>query len=307
MFFRATAKQLKLRHVDGLQTGAAVSKEEILVAIRECAEKIGHPPSLAELRINTGVVERHVRKHFLTYKRALAECGMVREGAGFKVSPEALFKDWAELVRSTGKLPTLAEYDMHSKYSHRPLISRFGSWRQVPMGLLGLAEENGWEVEWKDVVDVLRERWRDVGMSVKTCKRQRLTPAEMGIFTDRPTYGPPVLQMPLAHGPTNELGVVFLFGFLALKLGFVVTRIQPEFPDCEAMLEVQPGVWQRVRVEFEKESRNFVRHLHNVKDADVIVCWEHNWLECPLRVVELKKILQLEAEAALPKLLRESK
>jgi hypothetical protein len=281
-----------------------VTKEEVLVAIRECAEKIGHAPSLTELRINTGVMERHVRKHFLTYKRALEECGMVREGAGFKVSPEALFKDWAELVRSTGKLPTLAEYDMHSKYSHRPLISRFGSWRQVPMGLLGLAEENGWEVEWKDVVDVLRERWRDAGMSVRTCKRQRLTPAEMGIFTDRPTYGAPVLQMPLAHGPTNELGVVFLFGFLALKLGFVVTRIQPEFPDCEAMLEVQPGIWQRVRVEFEKESRNFVRHLHNVKDADVIVCWEHNWPECPLKVVELKKILRLEAEAVLPKLLK---
>jgi hypothetical protein len=207
-------------------------------------------------------------------------------------------------VRSTGKLPTLAEYDMHSKYSHRPLISRFGSWRQVPMGLLGLAEENGWEVEWKDVVDVLRERWRDAGMSVRTCKRQRLTPAEMGIFTDRPTYGAPVLQMPLAHGPTNELGVVFLFGFLALKLGFVVTRIQPEFPDCEAMLEVQPGIWQRVRVEFEKEGRNFVRHLHNVAEADVIVCWEHNWPECPLKVVELKKILRLEAEAVLPKLLK---
>jgi hypothetical protein len=281
-----------------------VTKEEVLVSIRECAEKIGHAPSLTELRINTGVMERHVRKHFLTYKRALEECGMVREGAGFKVSPEALFKDWAELVRSTGKLPTLAEYDMHSKYSHRPLISRFGSWRQVPMGLLGLAEENGWEVEWKDVVDVLRERWRDAGMSVKTCKRQRLTPAEMGIFTDRPTYGPPVLQMPLAHGPTNELGVVFLFGFLALKLGFVVTRIQPEFPDCEAMLEVQPGIWQRVRVEFEKEGRNFVRHLHNVAEADVIVCWEHNWPECPLKVVELKKILRLEAEAVLPKLLK---
>jgi len=283
-----------------------VSKEEVLVAIRGCAEKIGHPPSLTELRINTGVLERHVRKHFLTYKRALAECGMVREGCGYTVTPEALFKDWAELVRSMGKIPNITEYDMHSKYSHRPLVRRFGNWRQAQAGLLTLAEENGWEVEWKDVVDVLRAHVREAGMPVRTCKRQRSTPAELGLYLDRPTYGPPVLQMPLAHGPVNEMGVVFIFGFLALKLGFVVTRIQPEFPDCEAMREMLPGVWQRVRIEFEYESKNFVKHLHNAENCDVIVCWIHNWPECPLHVVELTKVLSLEAEAARPKLLKES-
>ncbi len=57
-----------------------MTKEEILVAIRECAEKIGHAPSLAELRLHTGVEERHVRKYFLRYQRALAECGMMRGG-----------------------------------------------------------------------------------------------------------------------------------------------------------------------------------------------------------------------------------
>jgi len=99
------------------------------------------------------------------------------------------------------------------------------------------------------------------------------------------------------------MGVVFIFGFLAVKLGFVVTRIQPEFPDCEAMHEMQPGVWQRLRIEFEFESRNFVRHLHNLEDCDAIVCWIHNWPECPLQVVELKKVLSLEAEEMRPKIL----
>ena len=163
-----------------------MSKEEVLVAIRDCAEKIGHPPSLTELRINTGVLERHVRKHFLTYKRALAECGMVREGCGYMVTPEALFKDWAELVRSMGKIPNINEYDMYSKYSHRPLVRRFGNWRQAQAGLLTLAEENGWEVQWKDVVDVLRAHVREAGMPVRTCKRQRSTPAGTGTLP-RPT------------------------------------------------------------------------------------------------------------------------
>ncbi len=278
------------------------SKENVLAAIRECAEKLGHPPSLMELRQHTGVEERHVRKHFLRYQRALAECGMMREGPGYRVAEEALFKDWAGLARRLGKVPNINEYDMYSRYSHRPLVNRFGNWRQVPMGMVALAEENGWEVEWKDVVDVAKAHLRQAGDPERTSKRYS-TQNEDGIFSDRPTYGPPVVAMPLAHGPVNEAGVVFLFGMLAAQLGFVVTRIQPEFPDCEAMWEVKPGVWQRVRIEFEYESQNFVRHLHNAEECDVIVCWLHTWATCPIRVVELRKALNIQQTAVSQRLL----
>jgi hypothetical protein len=54
------------------------------------------------------------------------------------------------------------------------------------------------------------------------------------------------------------------------------------------MREVAPGVWQKVNIEIEQESRNFVKHLHNVKKCDLIVCWKHNWPECPLEVIELR-------------------
>ena len=272
------------------------TKENVLNAIRECAEKLGHPPSLLELRQHSGVEERHIRKHFLRYQRALAECGMMREGSGYRVPEEALFKDWAELARRLGKVPNINEYDMYSRYSHRPLVSRFGNWRQVPMGMVALAEENGLEVEWKDVVDVARAHLRQAGEPTRTSKRNS-TPNEDGIFADRPTYGPPVIAVPLAHGPVNEAGVVFLFGMLAAQLGFVVTRIQAEFPDCEAMWEVKPGVWQRVRIEFEYESQNFVRHLHNAEECDLIICWVHNWKKCPIRVVELRKALSHQQAA----------
>jgi hypothetical protein len=68
-----------------------------------------------------------------------------------------------------------------------------------------------------------------------------------------------------------------------------VTRVQTEFPDCEAMWEILPEKWQRVRIEFEYESKNFLRHFHQARECDLIVCWTHNWPECPLEVVELKK------------------
>ena len=80
-----------------------------------------------------------------------------------------------------------------------------------------------------------------------------------------------------------------MFGIMSERLGFVVTRIQSEFPDCEALRLVDEDRCQRVWIEFEYESRNFLKHLHDVNGCDLIVCWKHNWPECPLEVVELRK------------------
>jgi hypothetical protein len=43
-----------------------------------------------------------------------------------------------------------------------------------------------------------------------------------------------------------------------------------------------------VDIELEQYSRNFVTHLHDPNKCDLIVCWEHNWPECPLEVIALK-------------------
>ncbi|HET6843928.1 MAG TPA: hypothetical protein VFK06_19965 [Candidatus Angelobacter sp.] len=109
----------------------------------------------------------------------------------------------------------------------------------------------------------------------------------------RAVYGAPLMVPGMAHEPTNESGVVFVFGLMARSLGIVVQRIQPEFPDCEALLQVDRGRWQSVRIEFEFASRNFLHHGHSAKDCDLIVCWVHNWPDCPrnLEVIELRKII----------------
>jgi hypothetical protein len=59
------------------------------------------------------------------------------------------------------------------------------------------------------------------------------------------------------------------------------------------MREVRPGRWQHVRIEFEQESRNSMKHGHRRDGCDVIVCWRQNWKECPknLEVVELKRLV----------------
>jgi len=47
------------------------------------------------------------------------------------------------------------------------------------------------------------------------------------------------------------------------------------------------------RTEFEYESVNFVKHRHNVKEVDLIICWRHNWEYCPVEVLEIEKVISL--------------
>jgi hypothetical protein len=102
---------------------------------------------------------------------------------------------------------------------------------------------------------------------------------------------PEVLESgPLHYAPENEQGVVFLFAHLARKFRMRIDRIKQGFPDCIAY-EKLSGVERKVRIEFEYKSRAFSIHRHPVNGCDCIVCWEHDWPECPrtIRVIELRR------------------
>ncbi len=111
-------------------------------------------------------------------------------------------------------------------------------------------------------------------------------------------YGAPINFRGLRHAPINEQGVVYLFGMVSNELGLIVEAVQTGFPDCEAKRCVnrRENRWQRVRVEFEFRSRNFRDHGHDAAKCDLIVCWEHDWPDCPLEVIELRSVIgRLEA------------
>jgi hypothetical protein len=266
-----------------------MTKEQLMAAITEITEKLGHVPSYAELMKTGKVSGRQIVKHFATYTRALRACNLERSTGGQKVALEKLFLDWARVVREIKKIPSKSEYEVRGKHSITPLRARFGSWGQVPRYLRRYMEEQGKTEEWKDVMELIRayEQGQD-GMEMAVPEREEKKPR---VMTDRPLYGPLIRPYPMIHGPINENGVLYLFGTVSERLGFVVTLIQGAFPDCYAMRLVDVDRWQPVRIEFEYESRNFLRHLHDPSQCDIIVCWKHNWPECPLEVIELSKIV----------------
>ncbi len=267
---------------------ARPDKEEVIAAIRKCAEDLGHVPTLDELLRVTKMSKYAVRGNFGPYRKALEACGLERHGCGYKVEMKDLFLDWARVTRLLGKVPSMLDYELHGRYTTKPLVRHFGGWTHVPAGLLCYARESQLEDEWKDVLDFAASALKYALPPARTSVRMMDRLPRAKIAADAPVYGAPMAPLSLTYAPTNEAGVVFLFGTVAREMGFAVTRVQTEFPDCEAMREVQPDRWQRVRIEFEYESRNFLAHLHPVDRCDLIVCWNHNWQECPLEVLELK-------------------
>jgi hypothetical protein len=105
-------------------------------------------------------------------------------------------------------------------------------------------------------------------------------------MTERSIVGDLINFRGLVYAPLNEQGVVFLFGRVAHDLNMYVEEIKPGFPDCIARRFVGKG-WERVRIEFEHCSSNFLAHKHDPQSCDIIVCWKHDWPNCPIEVIEL--------------------
>lgn len=105
--------------------------------------------------------------------------------------------------------------------------------------------------------------------------------------SDRPIA---LKNAPLDYAPGNELGVVFLFAYVARKLQFRIEEIRHQFPDCIAYRRSGDSE-VKVRIEFEFRSSNFRSHRHDANECDLVVCWHHDWPDVPpgLEIIELKR------------------
>jgi hypothetical protein len=50
------------------------------------------------------------------------------------------------------------DYERFGTYSPRPLTKRFGSWANIPAAMMDFVQRDGIEDEWKDVLELVRER-----------------------------------------------------------------------------------------------------------------------------------------------------
>ena len=273
----------------------APTKEELLAAIQNAEQALGHTPSKAEFKANSGISEYQIVQHFDSWTDAVRAAGLEPDLTNIRIDDSTLLEDWGRLVREQRHIPTRVAYRKYGNFSPGVFDRHFGPWSSIPKAFRKYAAGRP---DWADVIALLppedefnKQEPQDNPIADKGSidSEQRYS-----ALPDRATYGNPIDFRGLRHEPVNENGVVFLFGMVARELGYLVEAVQSGYPDCEAKRQVGPCRWQRVRIEFEYESRNFRDHGHSPEGCDVIVCWNHNWYECPkqLEVVDLSSILR---------------
>src|SRR5260370_32132671 len=269
------------------------AKQHISDSIRAIARGLGRAPTRSEFVSLAGISEYFVTQSFPSWNDAVRSAGLHANTLNVRLEGSELLKDWGETVRRHRAIPPRRAYRRVGKYDPRTLERRFGPWSSLPAVFLNFSKDSP---EWADVVALLPARGlkqdhgpNDALASPILPKKTRHAPLK-----DRATYGNPTHFRGLRQEPVNEQGVVLLFGMLATELGYVIEAVQTGFPDCEAMRQVTPERWQRVRIEFEFWSRNFRDHGHPSTGCDIIVCWRHNWDECPghIEIVELSNVIK---------------
>lgn len=93
----------------------------------------------------------------------------------------------------------------------------------------------------------------------------------------------------IVYEPINEQGVILLFAALCHELGFMIEAIRSAFPDALLRRKNPKGTWNSCRAEFEFKSSNFKYHKHDPRQCELIICWVHDWQDCPVEVLCLKE------------------
>ena len=280
-------------------------KQHILNSLAAIARGAGRPPSRSEFISLSGISEHQVSQFFPTWNDAVRAAGLLPHTLNVRLEDRALLEDWGLAVRRNRKVPPRRAYRHLGKFDRGTLERRFGSWSKLPEVFRNFAHD---KPEWADVLALLpasrpkpapkrapnlspsEDRAQDLPSApCPNANKRRYRPLH-----GRPTYGKPMDFRGLRHEPVNEQGVVLLFGMVAKELGYTVEAVQSGFPDCEAKRQIAPQRWQRVQIEFEFESRNFRDHGHSLAGCDIIVCWRHNWPDCPphIEILELSSLLK---------------
>ena len=103
--------------------------------------------------------------------------------------------------------------------------------------------------------------------------------------------GEPINFRDIVYAPLNEAGVILLFSRVMSDLGIVYESSPTAFPDMIGRIRTERGFEKR-RIEFEYRSSSFKQHGHDPNNCDLIVCWEHDWKDCPIEVIELKEVVR---------------
>ena len=272
------------------------TREDIIETLRNLAANLGKD-TLSTQDVQPHIPLSTLRGYFGSVGEALEAAGLRRQvrgdnlrGRGAVYTDQDLLCSLLAAEQELGHEPGYNEYQARGRYSVKPLKRRFGKWSDV------LTQYRLWKANWPHTPSHPTS-----APSPEEAPEQ--APTALVGEQARPTttmsrrgrqYGDFIQFRGLTHAPVNELGVVFLFGMVSRELGFVIEALGAAFPDCEGkhLCDPKSRRWESVQIEFEFRAANFREHGHDADQCDVIVCWENDWPDCPIEVVELRTEIQ---------------
>ncbi len=268
--------------------------DQIIEEIRRIAAALGKKSlTLAEFKKHGSISDSTVSNKFGSWNNAVQKAGLEpinrldggkRAKRTLTLSKEELLLDLVRLYNDTGKQPTKALINSKGKYSDYPYRKNWGSHKEAFLiAKSRFPEKFGSSSITPDISSTTAKKIKIVPEMIKPkiSKNRRIV------------FGEPINFRGLRFAPINEQGVVYLFGMISHELGYLIESVRTEFPDCEGKrcFDKQKKRWEHVNIEFEYKSSNFKEHGHNEKECDIIVCWEHDWDESPIEVLELRSVI----------------
>lgn len=266
------------------------SREALVEELRALAQRLQKKSiSRSEFIRETGVSEWHVMKHFDTWNEFVTASELQPTDIGRIPDQELLEAMYQSFIGENG-VTTQRRFNKVCRYSETVYRRRWGRWDNV------LAEFRSWVATAHPDFPYMSQLPNADSNPVTTSSTFEKSSGHSLVWAPKGglVYGPILNFRGLQHAPINEQGVVFLFGMVALELGFIVESVATGYPDCEAKRRIDRlgEKWERVHIEFEYQSRNFRDHGHDPAKCDVIICWEDNWPECPIEILELKSAIE---------------
>ncbi len=256
------------------------TRDELIAKVKEVASRLQkNTVSRSESKRETGISQRQFQKYFESWNDFVQAAGLQPVRIA-RIDDDELFRAMRGAFMAAGKITTQQNFRKYCRYSDETYVQRWGGrWKNVLFEFRKWAEANAPDFPYMADLPAM-----PLPATSNTEGQESASKPISRVAWDSKggrQFGPFLNFRGLQHAPINEQGVVFLFGMVALELGFVVESITTGYPDCEAKRQIEKDKWERVRIEFEYESRNFQQHGHDPAQCDLIVCWIHNWPDKP--------------------------
>ncbi len=263
-----------------------MDREAFLEAVRRDARELGtERPTRAQFAVRARLAGRYTR-NFRRWGDALAAAGL-DPGAGPHPTEAALFRELAATFLRCGGVCSRRRFlEAARQYGAAAYRRHFGTWREALVRFRRWVQGTGQPFPFLDQLphDSLPPRRA-------LLRRAAEARARRGSLRRR---GRPFGFRGYAFEPASEQGVVMLFGTLFEELGFAVEEVRAGYPDCDACRRVggRDDLWEPVAIEFEYRSSGFRQGGHDPAGCDLVVCWIHDWPECPVEVLELRQVVR---------------